>query len=156
MSVMQGSVPCVLPNCFILTSRVSIYVSQYAPGANISPFIKGVEQSIHFGISAQSNHSYSIDQAHVWPFLPKCIMMALEHHLAMSWWHKGFKMMSFISVLRGFKRRMQERIGGFCSSSSWVQFKVSVSLPKSTLVHLGTGLVRNFYIQAKWCVWFSL
>ena len=85
-------------------------VWQYAPGAAISPFIKGVEHSAHFSVSAQSDHPHSIDQVHPWTFLPKLITTSLEHCLMMSQWNKGFLMITFMSVLRRCKRRKQETV----------------------------------------------
>ena len=80
-------------------------------GLPFLPLKKGVEQSVHFGISIQRNHSHSVDQTHVQTFLPKLIMTSLECHMVMSWWCKGFWMMTFTSALRGDKRRMCERVG---------------------------------------------
>ena len=88
-------------------------------GLAFLPSWKGVKQSVCFGIFAQRDHSHSVDQVHAQTFLPKLIMTSLEHCMVTSWRCKGFQMI-FTSVLRGYKRRMHKRVGGSCSSSSWV------------------------------------
>ena len=61
-------------------------MSWYAPRAAISHFAlyKRGNQTIHFGISVQSDYSHSIEQVHALSFLPKQIMMSLEHHVVIS------------------------------------------------------------------------
>ena len=59
-------------------------MSHCAPAAAISPFIKGVKQSIDFGISAQSDFFCSVNQVHAWTSLPKQTMTSSEHHMMMS------------------------------------------------------------------------
>ena len=63
-------------------------VSQYAPGATISPFIKGVTRASALA-SPQSDHLHSVDLMHAKTFPPKQIMMSLEHCVVTSRWCKA-------------------------------------------------------------------
>ena len=105
-------------------------VSWYMPGAAISPFVKMCKQSVCFGISAQSDHFHSVDQVHVQTFPSKLIMTSSECPVVTSQWCKGFQMMTFMSTLRGHKRRTHERVGVPVPVESSSRFKcIELSWP---------------------------
>ena len=85
---------------------------RYVPGATISPSTKG-------GLEHLLQHLYLYSEWLLlisWPgtcadFPKKQIMISLEHHVVTSKWHKGFRMMTYMWVLKGYKRKMHERMG---------------------------------------------
>ena len=99
----------LLTNCRGALRYLGETVMLYASGHHFSLHKKG-NQSIHFGISAQGDYFHSVDEAHAQTFLPKQIMASSECHVVMSQWCKGFQMMTFMSVLKGYKRKMRERV----------------------------------------------
>ena len=74
---------CYTFDSFVLRLLLHIYITVCAWGYHL--FLhKRVEQCVHFGISAQSDHSHTIDQTHVQTFMPKLIMTSPEYHLVTS------------------------------------------------------------------------
>ena len=124
-------------------------VSQYVPGAAISPSPKGGTTASTLVSPLRATVS-ALLTGHMQWFLPKQIMMSLEHHVVMSQWCEGFQMMTFKSVLKGYKRRMHKRVGVPVSSSQvpGFKFRAQVNLLQSTSVHPHTVLARNFYTKA--------
>ena len=85
------------------------------------------KHGICFGISARGNYYHSVDQVHAQNFLPKLIMILLEHCVVMFQWYKGFQMTTFMSALKGYKRRTHKRVG--------VPVRVSVQFSSKCQMH---------------------
>ena len=105
------------------------YISQYVTGAGISSFIKGV---IRVSTLASPLRVTIPTQLTCTDFPPKQIMTWSECHVVMSWWHKGFQMITFMSALKGYKRRIHERVGAPVSNSRVPSLKFGVHRAKLT------------------------
>ena len=122
-------------------------VSWYVHGATISPFTKGVTRASALVSPLRVTDSAQLTSCMGRFAHPKQIMTSTEHCVVMSWWCKGFQLMTFMSVLKGHKRKTHERVGVPCFKLQ--AHRAKFNFIKSTSVHPSTGLGRNFYIQVE-------
>ena len=77
-----------------------------------------------------------------WPWiLTKKSMTSSEHHVMTFWWCWGVSEMTFMSVLKGFKRKNAQE----GRASKFHFHRVKIHTLKCTSVHPSTWFARNFY-----------